>query len=214
MMIKKKILIQDEFGIIFANKTSLLAGIRPTIVNAIDKNKYFEAQARIIHKDKYDYSKVNYIKARDYKICIICPIHGEFWQESRAHLDGQGCPECGKGQNGIYNNIKKLRNKKEWLNKMTNIYIIQCNNDNEIFYKIGITNNIKNRFNNSKMPYSYKVLELYKINLYEAVDMEKDLQNSQYNFSYIPNIKFNGWTECFSEINFEKIKEVVFKWIK
>jgi hypothetical protein len=31
---------------------------------------------RKVHKDKYDYSKVQYIKAKE-KVIIICPEHGE-----------------------------------------------------------------------------------------------------------------------------------------
>lgn len=42
----------------------------------------------------YDYSKVNYINART-KVCIICPIHGEFWQTPTGHLIGRGCEKCG-----------------------------------------------------------------------------------------------------------------------
>lgn len=38
----------------------------------------FIKRAQAIHGDKYDYSKAVYTK-RDEKICIICPIHGEFW---------------------------------------------------------------------------------------------------------------------------------------
>lgn len=45
------------------------------------------------HNDKYDYSKVKYITARD-KVKIICPIHGEFQQTPMKHLQGQGCPKC------------------------------------------------------------------------------------------------------------------------
>ena len=47
-----------------------------------------------VHGNKYDYSKVEYINAKT-KVCIICPEHGEFWQEPHAHLKGQGCPKCG-----------------------------------------------------------------------------------------------------------------------
>jgi uncharacterized protein YggL (DUF469 family) len=43
---------------------------------------------------KYDYSKVDYVNAKT-KICIICPVHGEFWQIPNKHLLGHGCPECG-----------------------------------------------------------------------------------------------------------------------
>jgi len=56
----------------------------------------FIRRAKKIHGDKYDYSNVNYIKSRE-KVCIICPIHGEFWQTPNAHLRGQGCPICNNG---------------------------------------------------------------------------------------------------------------------
>lgn len=38
----------------------------------------FIEKARLVHGDKYDYSKVEYINS-DTKVCIVCPIHGEFW---------------------------------------------------------------------------------------------------------------------------------------
>lgn len=55
----------------------------------------FLKKAREIHGNKYDYSKVNYVDSKT-KVCIICPEHGEFWQTPNKHLQGQGCPECGK----------------------------------------------------------------------------------------------------------------------
>lgn len=53
----------------------------------------FIEKAKAIHGDKYDYSKVNYIGNHD-NVCIICPIHGEFWQKPSKHLSNQGCPKC------------------------------------------------------------------------------------------------------------------------
>ena len=53
----------------------------------------FIKRAKEVHGDKYDYSKVEYKNAKT-KVCIICPKHGEFWQEPRHHLDGKGCPCC------------------------------------------------------------------------------------------------------------------------
>ena len=55
--------------------------------------KIFIEKAKNIHKDKYDYSKVEYIDSKT-KICIICPKHGEFWQTPANHLKGRGCPKC------------------------------------------------------------------------------------------------------------------------
>lgn len=53
----------------------------------------FVAEAKSIHGDKYDYSKVDY-QGNQVKVCIICPIHGEFWQVPNSHLRGRGCPKC------------------------------------------------------------------------------------------------------------------------
>lgn len=69
-------------------------------------------QARKIHADKYDYSKVEYINSES-KVCIICPEHGEFWQRPSHHLNGVGCPICGFRLN---------------TNKLTNEYFIQTAN--------------------------------------------------------------------------------------
>ena len=55
----------------------------------------FIDKVKKIHGDKYDYSKVEYIKSAS-KVCIICSKHGEFWQIANAHLQGQGCPECNR----------------------------------------------------------------------------------------------------------------------
>ena len=53
----------------------------------------FIEKAKKIHRDKYDYSKVNYVNSQT-KVCIICPEHGEFWQTPKSHLNGRGCPHC------------------------------------------------------------------------------------------------------------------------
>nr|DAY73207.1 MAG TPA: restriction enzyme [Caudoviricetes sp.] len=57
-----------------------------------DTTSFIEC-ARKIHNGKYDYSKVDY-KDNKTKVCIICPIHGEFWQAPSNHLSGQECPAC------------------------------------------------------------------------------------------------------------------------
>lgn len=61
----------------------------------ISSTDVFVKKAKLIHGDKYDYSKAHYTK-NNVKICIICPEHGEFWQTPANHLSGQGCPRCGK----------------------------------------------------------------------------------------------------------------------
>ena len=55
----------------------------------------FINDSKKIHGNKYDYSKVVY-KGSKSKVCIICPIHGEFWQTPNNHLHLRGCPKCAK----------------------------------------------------------------------------------------------------------------------
>lgn len=54
----------------------------------------FILQAKKVHGNKYDYGKVKYINSNA-KVCITCPIHGDFLQYPSHHLRGRGCPECG-----------------------------------------------------------------------------------------------------------------------
>ena len=70
------------------------------------KEEFIE-RAKKIHGDKYDYSKVEYINSKT-KVCIICPKHGEFWQEPTSHLMGVGCPKC-----AIRSRAEKIANTKE-----------------------------------------------------------------------------------------------------
>ena len=60
-------------------------------------NFSFIERAKLIHGDRYNYSKTNYINCKE-KIIIICPKHGEFSQQPRKHLEGQGCPKCSFGK--------------------------------------------------------------------------------------------------------------------
>jgi len=55
--------------------------------------KEFIKKAKLIHGNTYNYSLVKY-KNSTTKICIICPVHGKFWQSPNKHLKGQGCPKC------------------------------------------------------------------------------------------------------------------------
>ena len=47
----------------------------------------------IKHKNKYDYSRVEYVNGKK-NVIIVCPIHGEFYQTPWTHLMGGGCTKC------------------------------------------------------------------------------------------------------------------------
>jgi hypothetical protein len=79
--------------------------------------KEFIEKAKKIHGNKYDYSKVEYLDSRT-KVCITCTKHGEFWQTPNSHLQGQGCPVCGK-INGAKN---KTYTTEEFIERARKIY--------------------------------------------------------------------------------------------
>lgn len=98
----------------------------------------FIHKANYVHNNKYDYSKVNYMGSHT-KVCIICPIHGEFWQEPRVHLQGCGCKLCSKEKrkkiqskttNEFLIEVKKIHGDKydyskvEYVNAFTKVCII------------------------------------------------------------------------------------------
>jgi len=72
----------------------------------------FVKKANVIHKNKYDYSKVEY-KASIEKVCIICPEHGEFFQTPDSHLHGQRCSKC--------SNVYRY-NTKEWIEQSKKVH--------------------------------------------------------------------------------------------
>lgn len=93
-------------------------------------NKEYTALANKKHKNMYDYSKVNYNGAFK-KVVINCKIHGDFIQTARDHLRGSGCPSCAE-----YGFDK---------NKPAILYYLKITTeDNNILYKIGITNRTVN----------------------------------------------------------------------
>ena len=56
----------------------------------------FLSQAKKIHSEKYDYSKVEWKNTRT-RVTIICPIHGEFTQIPQNHIRLKcGCRKCGR----------------------------------------------------------------------------------------------------------------------
>ena len=101
-----------------------------------EKNtEIFIEEARKIHGNKYDYSKVEYKTIKD-KVCIICPKHGEFWQVADHHLQGNGCYICKESRLErdirmflTENNINFESQKRfKWLGKQSiDFYLIDYN---------------------------------------------------------------------------------------
>ena len=84
----------------------------------------FIIQAKKVHGDKYDYSKVEY-KNQHTEVCVICPKHGEFWQRPKTHLRGRGCPQCGKEKLRTMNRQGQGLNQKH-IKWNTQLFVEKC----------------------------------------------------------------------------------------
>jgi hypothetical protein len=113
---KKVIITCKEHGNFLQTAGSHLQGHgckECSIIITADKQRKshndFINEAKAIHGDQYDYSKMVYGNNGREPVIIICNIHGEFLQAPKDHLQGHGCKLCGiiKQHNEI-----KLSNKQ------------------------------------------------------------------------------------------------------
>lgn len=91
---RNKLLVKNKYGECLVNPNNLLKGVKISIRGSVDKTNYFINEAKDIHKNKYEYLKVNWITSRK-KVVITCKEHGDFEQTPDAHVNQkQGCREC------------------------------------------------------------------------------------------------------------------------
>lgn len=72
----------------------------------------FKERANNVHNYFYRYDKVVYIN-NDTPVIITCPIHGDFKQTPKAHLNGEGCKLCAldKKRDNFKNKVEIFLNK-------------------------------------------------------------------------------------------------------
>jgi hypothetical protein len=148
------------------------------------------------------------------KLLCKCLIDGHEWSARWNDLQsGQGCPECKRNKltGGWYNTTIAERKKEEMLNKSAVLYVIECYDEFEKFYKIGMTKtSIFKRFRkNSRLPYNYDVKIEINTNLYDATYLEAVLLSLCSDDKYRPIKKFGGHLECFSKIDFDYIDNII-----
>ncbi len=83
----------------------------------IKTTEWFIEKAKQKHGDRYDYSKVDYINSST-KVCIICPEHGEFYQDPSNHLQGHRCPKCAT----LDSRKKQALQKWQFIEKSKNVH--------------------------------------------------------------------------------------------
>lgn len=170
---------------------------------AIKAASVFEAKARKLHGNKYNYEKVKY-KNSATKVEITCPHHGLFSQTPSGHLSSKGCPDCGREIASGWSRSQFVAYANEVSKGVATIYIIKCWNESETFYKIGVTTqSVSKRFHNNKsMPYSFEVVKTAKARAEKVYNTEIQSHRLNKESHYTPKLSFGGSVlECFTNIN-------------
>lgn len=159
----------------------------------------FIRNAREVHGDAYDYSKVVYINTHTH-VTIVCPKHGEFSQKPNTHVSaGCGCPTCAKENHpGRY--IERRFGASIPLDTPGVFYVIRFSNVSETFIKIGITaTSAKQRHTGKHAGYDMTILDEQQMTLYQALLKETAIKDTLAQYRYVPHLLKEGHTECFTE---------------
>ena len=171
----------------------------------------FKQKAITIHKNKYDYSKVNYINSLT-KVIIICKKHGEFKQTPNNHWRGQDCSKCS------HSSYSKAQ--ISWLNKIANaknIYIQHAENEgekkiiinkNKSFYVDGysLQNNTIYEFHGDFWHGNPKIFNPNKINSVNKIKYGQLMKNTLHKEMLLTKFLKNKYNyECIWEYQYNKI---------
>ena len=183
---KKKMLFENQFGLVSISPDALLSGHCPNIRSAVNRKDYFKNQLLYLYDNKYDFIITSTDRHKG-RVTLICPIHGEQSIDSDGIFLGIGCPEC----------------NKEWT-KSNVFYLIRLFNDKESFYKLGISFiNIRGKVNRykdyKKLGYNIDEIKILKFeDFVECRNFETKMRRLISNNLYTPeNWPSNSSVECF-----------------
>jgi len=160
------------------------------------KNQFI-SEAKKIHGNKYDYSKVDYANSETY-VTITCPDDGDFRQQPKAHISGRGCPKCGK-----YGYQPS---------KPGYFYVQKLVSADKVLYKYGITGDMDRRITEQSRNSVFKhtiLVERYFEDGKKPLVLEKFLKTYIESGIATPDELQSGFTETFDEKYLSLVLEIV-----
>lgn len=201
--IHNKVIVLNKAELLKTNKNNKCEECESEFTEFYQKESFI-AKANRRYDSRYDYSKIEDYKYREY-VNIICPIHGEYKQMPQVHLfSATGCTKCGDEYSKSFGGYSRSAYINKARSDTSNVYIIKITGNNEVFYKIGITSyTVAIRYKQGYMPEQYNIEIQHTFNDLDkglAYDFEKLLHKKNKINKYKPLIKFAGYTECFTQV--------------
>jgi hypothetical protein len=189
------ILLDTIYGEIKLSPDSIFRGNTFDIRASTDKIDFIYNYLKIHHPK---YKGINIIS--DFKGCRE-PIEVKYNSETYITTTDALFRGVFSGEKNIGVKIKSIleNNKEKFKNEECFIYKVKLYNEDESFYKIGISKNLKERF--KTIPYDVEIIEIISSNRYDSYYIEQNYHNILKKFKYEPKTKFAGQTECFTRID-------------
>lgn len=149
------------------------------------------------HSHAYTYGDIPDGWSLSTKINIKCNQCDEnFNQSIKNHSMGSGCPICAQTRKGW----SRSSFLKAGSGRDCTFYVLKCYDDEEVFYKLGITSRtVKQRYaQKSAMPYNYEIINSIQSDALTIWNIEKIFMKQLEKYKYTPNIFFDGSIkECY-----------------
>jgi hypothetical protein len=161
----------------------------PTTADFIEK-------AERVHGKRYSYDIADYRTSKE-KLKIICRKHGGFEQRPNQHLNGDGCPECGREITRL-SSFRHHTSEDDPILAITKgqLYLIIVTTVTEQFLKVGVTRKtVKERTKKWNIP--TRQLMSYAGRLYDLLLIEQRILVIFRYHKYTPKCLPDGYTECF-----------------
>ena len=168
----------------------------------------FIEQAKKVHGDFFDYSDVKYKRTHAY-VKIKCKKHNHIFTQTPAHhLSGKnGCEVC-KNKGLVWSREDFV---EKYGNQQCTFYVIQCYDESESFYKLGITSKtVKKRYNKHNLPYQYTIILEYKDTAENVWDLEYLFKQKFKNYYYKPLHEFKGSSTETFKLEDQQLKDILF----
>ena len=187
---RTKVVVLDLDDVKYLSKPNIfLQGKRPVITSAINIKEAMLIKAKLVHPNyNFEILTVGY----NGKILVNCGSHKSYITNYQTLVySGYKCRLCvAEDRPGCYASVYKYDPEQK-----TGIYLFECSDENEFFYKVGLSINPKDR--SWHIPYKVNILGYAKGTVKELFPLEQSYHKIFYNNKYIPNKKFDGYTECF-----------------
>ena len=200
--------VNSKYGLVVSSHHALFKRKSFSILSARNPSDFWVRRNKDLRSDfdNIDYSKAVW-ENNNTKVKLRCKLHNyEYEQRPSHHIAGvQGCANCMK-QTIMYTKENLERHSIFFENHTSFLYVTKLKNDNEEFYKVGITSSdrLQYRMNSLRKEYSALIEYCQEGLTVDMYNLEQRFLEEFRKYKYIPKKHFTGHTECLTvnPINF------------